>query len=832
MGKIRKVLAMLLCVAITLSMVPAFAVEVDAVDGDSPLENGVEFLDYPVSVDGEVELMVSEIATSTLFLKYPRYLSNSSMDERLWKVEDECIKVINSYSNSDAFIASLMTALSDGVSVGIGELTAQFGIGDTFYNKNLKKAAEKFLNNMMVNDQTLSSSAKKVSSKFKAIKTAYSAGEAVAKEQILKDLQELSKDRYIHLSTESLDKVVNKCYSDPGISKALKGAGNVISMAQLTIEVVELAELECEELYFLIDELEASGQGDGDLAKGLKLIRADVEKSTFEYMLEKYLDEKVIKLISKMADKLFMAVFDVSSVSFTLATLCGKIFADYIYLGPKADDIIQGASSFSFIYELSIPLSNCRAKFIQGKGTEDDIADYEILYGAYIAAHVTAGNACEDLTKDPYHCYAKAYADDLKYYNYDKYIEWCKEAVINDINNGTLNSGTGDFNIEDTTNEESLRARLAAVYELCPPNNGYIWNKQHHYANGLLGFTSYVFEMLFDKVLNPLSNTSARYELIKNDNIVLQGQLKEGNVTVNNLKTLFADARIGDVIIASGSHRNMYAGTIVAMTDNGPKVYDCNSTYNIEDLARFLVQEYVFTYDKLAAAFNSRGSQKSAAGISIYRAGHKVNTDKSESLYYETYDDSVNYIVENGVLTGYKGSRTTLEIPSNKGITEIAAGCFKNNKSLRSVYVPDTVTVIGEGAFEGCTNLQYAQLSRNLDELSNRMFYGCSSLSATRFSGRRIGDYAYYNCNVHLLDCADSIEEIGEYAFVGNDNLREIIFSDVLRAIGYRAFAGTAIEEVTIPKTVEAMHSLYNGNNFYGAFQNCNSLKKVIFEEG
>lgn len=39
-------------------------------------------------------------------------------------------------------------------------------------------------------------------------------------------------------------------------------------------------------------------------------------------------------------------------------------------------------------------------------------------------------------------------------------------------------------------------------------------------------------------------------------------------------------------------------------------------------------------------------------------------------------------------------------------VTEIAAGAFKDNKELKEVTIPGTVTMIGDGAFAGCENLR------------------------------------------------------------------------------------------------------------------------------
>lgn len=54
-------------------------------------------------------------------------------------------------------------------------------------------------------------------------------------------------------------------------------------------------------------------------------------------------------------------------------------------------------------------------------------------------------------------------------------------------------------------------------------------------------------------------------------------------------------------------------------------------------------------------------------------------------------------------VTGYTGSASSVKIPDwyqGKRVTALGPGLFKNNKTVTSVSLPSTVTVLGEGAFE------------------------------------------------------------------------------------------------------------------------------------
>lgn len=75
------------------------------------------------------------------------------------------------------------------------------------------------------------------------------------------------------------------------------------------------------------------------------------------------------------------------------------------------------------------------------------------------------------------------------------------------------------------------------------------------------------------------------------------------------------------------------------------------------------------------------------------------------------------------------------------------------------------------------------------------------------------------------------VYNIGESAFVGCTNLKEITFSKELQDLGAGAFAGcTSLETITIPKTVTQPLRASSGNA--DPFENCTSLKEIKVESG
>lgn len=183
---------------------------------------------------------------------------------------------------------------------------------------------------------------------------------------------------------------------------------------------------------------------------------------------------------------------------------------------------------------------------------------------------------------------------------------------------------------------------------------------------------------------------------------------------------------------------------------------------------------------------------------------------QANPIYY-----SHNLYNENGEITSVKLNSTitisnafynwsNLEsIELAEGTTEISSSAFKNCKGLESITIPDSVNLIGESAFSSCTSLKSIILPNDLTIIPSHLFYNCTSLET--------------------ITIPENITEISRYSFYGCSSLKEIVFNDNnLSKIGEYAFAGSGIENITIPDctTVES-----------GIFSNCKSLKNVTLPE-
>ncbi len=147
----------------------------------------------------------------------------------------------------------------------------------------------------------------------------------------------------------------------------------------------------------------------------------------------------------------------------------------------------------------------------------------------------------------------------------------------------------------------------------------------------------------------------------------------------------------------------------------------------------------------------------------------------AEEIECNAERDTEEFIIEDGVLVGYRGHDAKVIIPD--GVIGISGEAFMWNTDVMEVVIPEGVERI-----EGFT------------------FFRCTSLET-----------------IHL---PDSLRYIAENAFGENTNLVRLVLPEGLEEIGMFAFAGCmSLEDVQMP---ESLHTIGEG-----AFANCQKLKSI-----
>ncbi len=196
---------------------------------------------------------------------------------------------------------------------------------------------------------------------------------------------------------------------------------------------------------------------------------------------------------------------------------------------------------------------------------------------------------------------------------------------------------------------------------------------------------------------------------------------------------------------------------------------------------------------------------------------------------------------------GGPGSGCRLEIPWTDSFLR---AFLRNNRNLKNVVLPESLTEIGNSLFYGCSGLSSYTIPRQITKICDYAFYGCSGLTQLTIpdSVTSIGSYAFQGCSgLTQVTIGSGVSSIGSSAFQGCSNLTSVVFPTGLRGIGNYAFSGcSALRRITLPSGLTGLGSYaFQGCSALesvtllgytgivdGVFQNCTGLREVRFSNG
>ena len=249
-----------------------------------------------------------------------------------------------------------------------------------------------------------------------------------------------------------------------------------------------------------------------------------------------------------------------------------------------------------------------------------------------------------------------------------------------------------------------------------------------------------------------------------------------------------------------------------------------------DELKRGIKDEYGVVYSRDRKRLLSANLFRRFTTYKI-KPGTLVICDKAfDHVYYNEIitsiyiPDSVK-IIGNFAFSGCK-SLQSMELPGS--ITEIGDSAFYNCKKLVSINLPDSITKIGHGVFSSC-KLQSLYIPESLAEMGDNPFPSTSIRSVVcRSPYFSVDEHAIYTkdmkeivslykfCNSFCVP--NSVTHIRNNAF-GGSSLRTVVISDSVKIIGNNAFIGSKLRSIDVPDSVISIGE--------GAFSFCKSLSKV-----
>lgn len=121
---------------------------------------------------------------------------------------------------------------------------------------------------------------------------------------------------------------------------------------------------------------------------------------------------------------------------------------------------------------------------------------------------------------------------------------------------------------------------------------------------------------------------------------------------------------------------------------------------------------------------------------------------------------------------------------------------------LQSIYMPNTVIVIGYSAFYGRSKLSCLSSSKTLIKIADNAFCGCSSLKALPIFPvlKYIGSHAFERSGLETITIPASTIKIGSCAFKDCQALTSVTFEGIPTTIGSDIFDGCiSLNNINVP---------------------------------
>lgn len=213
-----------------------------------------------------------------------------------------------------------------------------------------------------------------------------------------------------------------------------------------------------------------------------------------------------------------------------------------------------------------------------------------------------------------------------------------------------------------------------------------------------------------------------------------------------------------------------------------------------------------------------------------------LNNDMTVDGYRVAKDDEFVYLVKDGkaaVLKARGISKNQYKtIPSSVSSNNVEYvvdriydyAFYKGN--IKAVQMLDTLKEIGAYAFAYCSDLQMVAMS-SVSQIGMGAFRNCRSIKEIYLpeSLQVIATYAFYECeSLQKIRIPQSVKDIGGYAFAYCSGLEEVVFGEGLEKIGLFAFTQCiSLKNIDLPSTVTTVE--------YGCFKGCSSLTKADLSE-
>lgn len=204
---------------------------------------------------------------------------------------------------------------------------------------------------------------------------------------------------------------------------------------------------------------------------------------------------------------------------------------------------------------------------------------------------------------------------------------------------------------------------------------------------------------------------------------------------------------------------------------------------------------------------------------------YRVTGVDNSAFYYSLGLKSVTLPECVTIIEGSAFSYCT-NLTSIKGLTnvkKIESFAFSTCHSLTSLVLGDSLESVGNNAFEDCVALTAINLANTVSVIGNSAFSDCTKLTSIVIPEgiTNVGAYTFDGCcSLASVKLPNSLTQIGNYAFRGCEKLGTVTIPNNVTSIGTYAFANcTYLSSVTLSNNVSVIEPY--------TFQNCECLGSI-----